>query len=126
MAPGNTLASKKRFRGKCKWLRPWWSRAFAQVRAEVRTLCEAEAAKFFCALAEAAKRKGKGKVHGPGAKGKGKGTGKVHGPQDTLEDDLEDTLEEDLEALLSDEEARLERYRSLVAIIEWRLRCSGC
>jgi len=57
---------------------------------------------------------------------KGKGTGRVRGPQDTLEDDLEDTLEEDLEALLSDEEARLERYRSLVAIIEWRLRCSGC
>ena len=124
MAPGNTLASTKRFRGKCKWLRPWWV-CHGEIYDEVKTMCKAETAKFWWSRAFAgvksramarARGKGKGKVNGPEAKGKGKGTGEVH-TDGTLEDgtlmsiltlhlflggptDLEDTLEEDLEDTL--------------------------
>jgi len=112
----------KRFRGKCKWLRPWWV-CHGEIYDEVKTMCKAETAKFWWSRAFAgvksramarARGKGKGKVNGPEAKGKGKGTGEVHRLEEDLEDTLEDLedleghirgLEEDLEALLSQEEA---------------------
>ena len=82
MAPGNTLASTKRFRGKCKWLRPWWV-CLGECHDEFKTMSDAEAAKFWWSRAfvrhksrARAKGKDKGKVNCPEAKGKGKGTGK--------------------------------------------------
>jgi|TARA_B110000046_G_scaffold138856_1_gene145210 hypothetical protein len=67
MAPGNTLGSTRRFKGKCRWLRPWLSGSghFAELRAEVRTMSEAEIAKFWWSRAfvrykSRARAKGKG------------------------------------------------------------------
>ena len=126
------MASTKRFRGKCKWLRPWWV-CHGEIHDEVKTMCKAETAKFWWSRAFAgvksrararARGKGKGKVNGPEAKGKGKGTGEVHTDgthfiltlridhfflgghtdlEDTLEEDLEDTLEGDLEDTLEED-----------------------